>query len=150
MDNPENHPTIRLLRKEPSCRACKTGEEGLSLIELTLVISILLALSTVGIVSYQNLISWRKGKLAGIELRSVYAAQRLYLADHPTRSAEMLETSSILPYLPNGIALPEINSLDGSPLTIRITTMPPVFLSGDTVYDPSVSPNDSLWDVGSQ
>jgi hypothetical protein len=60
----------------------------------------------------------------------------------------MLETSSILPYLPNGIALPEINSLDGSPLTIRITIMPPVFLSGDTVYDPSVSPNDSLWDVG--
>lgn len=150
MDNPEDHSIARRLRKGPRSRAHRRGQKGLSLIELTLVISILLALSTVGIVSYQNLISWRKGKSAGIELRSIYAAQRLYLADHPTKSPEMLENSSILPYLPNGNALPEIDSLDSNPLTIRITTMPPVFLSGDTVYDPSGSPGDGLWDVGAQ
>jgi len=62
----------------------------------------------------------------------------------------MLEASSILPYLPNGNTLPQIESLDGSPLTIRITTMPPVLLSGDTVYDPSGSPGDGLWDVGAE
>lgn len=150
MDNPKNHSTASALQGRPSSKAERRVTSGLSLIEITLVISILVALSTVGIVSYQSLSSWRKGKSAGIELRSIYAAQRLYLADHPTKSAEMLETSLILPYLPSGNALPKIDSLDGSPLTIRITTMPPVFLSGDTVYDPSGSPGDGLWDVGNQ
>ncbi len=122
----------------------------MSLVELTLVLAILLALSTIGIVSYQSLSAWRKGKSAGIELQSVYAAQRLYLADHPTSSPETLETGILVPYLPNGNALPDVDSLEGLPLTIRITSMPPVFLNGNAVYDPSASPNDGLWDIGNQ
>lgn len=149
MKDLEGDSTTRRLR-QPFGSVRRRREKGLSLVELTLVIAILLALSTIGIVSYQNLSTWRKGKSAGIELRSVYAAQRLYLADHPTSSPDAMETSILLPYLPNGNALPDVDSLDGIPLTIRITSIPPVFLSGDAVYDPSGSPNDGLWDVGNQ
>ena len=116
---------------------------------MTVVIAIMLALSTAGILSYQALIDWRIAKSAGIELQGVYSAQRAYLADHPTKEISSIELSNLLPYLSNGNSLPVVQSRDGDDLGIRISVMPPVFHEADgSVYDPSDSNSDGLWDVG--
>ena len=125
----------------------KTSQrKGVTLIELSLVIGIILILvstSSIGISFYKD---WQKGLAAGEDLKAVYQAQKLFLADNPTTLVADIKVADITPYLPNNMAaIPTITGLDGVARTITITVSPPVIDGG---YDPS-SPNDnSLWDAG--
>lgn len=130
--------------------ATSRGRKGVTLIELTVVIFVLL--SMIGATMYfgGNISEWRKGKEASESLRSVYAAQRAFLADNPRRTLASLNASELTPYLPDqsGV-MPTIKSLDDITLLIDVTVSPPVCRSSDgTVYDPSSAIDDSLWDVG--
>ena len=127
------------------------GRKGVTLIELTVVIAVLL--SMIGTTMYfgGNMNAWKKGKEASESLRSVYAAQRGFLADNPRRTLASLAATELVPYLPNQSgAMPVIKSLDEVTLSIDVTKSPPICRAPDgTAYDPSPSINDSLWDVGS-
>ena len=120
--------------------------KGVTLIELSLVIGIIIILvstSSIGISFYKD---WQKGLAAGEDLKAVYQAQKLFLADNPTTLVAAIEASDITPYLPSGMAaIPTITGLDGVARTITITVSPPVINGG---YDPSSSNDDSLWDAG--
>lgn len=125
------------------------NDSGLTLLEMTIVILVLLTLMGTGLFASRKLDEWKLGRAAAETVRGVYAAQRLFLADNPTRSVASITPAEILPYLPNNpTALPATKSLKGTPLTIQINISPPIYLDGTSVYDPSGSPNDSLWDVG--
>jgi len=121
-------------------------KKGVTLIELSLVIAIILILvsiSSIGISSYRN---WAKGLAAGEDLKAVYQAQKLYLADNPTTVVANITSADITPYLPNGMtAIPTVTDLDGGTRTVSFTVSPPVLSGG---YDPSSSTTDSLWDAG--
>ena len=123
---------------------------GLTLIELTVVILVLLAMTGLAIYYTGGMDKWNKGKDASEKLRSVHAAQKAYLADNPTVAVSNLTAARIIPYLPSGeTALPAVVSETGAALTIRLTVSPPVLLDGSgAVYDPSGNSNDGLWDVG--
>lgn len=122
------------------------GQRGLTLIELTLVITIMLLLSGVTFMSLTGIEKWKKGKLAGENLRVVYLAQKTYLADHPTDSVGSLDSAKLIPYLATGnLAIPTVELLDGSTSSIKLDVMPPV-VTGP--YDPSGRADDGLWDVG--
>lgn len=127
------------------------GRSGVTLIELTVVIFVIL--SMIGATMYfgGNLSAWKRGKAASESLRAVYAAQRAFLADNPRRTLASLTVSELVIYLPDQSGtMPIIKSLDGANLGVDVTKSPPVCLASDgTVYDPSNSINDSLWDVGS-
>jgi hypothetical protein len=52
-------------------------------------------------------------------------------------------------YLPQGWAgMPVIEGLDDELLTIDHNVMPPVFMLSGSIYDPSGSSSDGLWDTG--
>lgn len=122
---------------------------GLTLIELTVVILVLLTIIGLGVNYSLGLKDWKKAQAASESLRAVYIAQKSYLADNPTTSLADLEHSDLVPYLPNGLtAIPTIEALDGTQKIIIVTKSPPVIGSADAPYDPSGSPSDSLWDVG--
>ena len=127
---------------------------GFTLIELTVVMFILIALLSLGFGMSGAIEKWKKGKEASETLRSVYTAQRLYMADHPTTALNTLTQAMLLPYIPNGSnAFPTSVSLEGAPLFANVRSSPPVWTltAGGTsgaAYDPSGSPSDSLWDVG--
>ena len=122
---------------------------GATLIEMSIVICVLLALMSTGLYFGNKIKEWQAGKEAAEQLRSVYAAQRMYLADHPTTPVANLTAANLIPYLPNNPgAMPAILSLDGQALGINVTVSPPVLTLGGAVYDPSGSSSDSLWDVG--
>ena len=100
---------------------------------------------------------WRLGRASSETLRSVYAAQRMLLADNPTMAPTAITSALILPYMANNggtppVALPTVKSLTGANLTILVNVSPPVINAGGGVtYDPSATPpnyRDSLWDVG--
>ena len=120
--------------------------KGVTLIELSLVIGIILILigtTTTGLSMYKK---WQKGLAAGEDLKAVYQAQKLFLADNPTTLVANITAANITPYLPNGMAaIPQITGLDGTARNIVITTSPPTISGG---YDPSSSNDDSLWDTG--
>lgn len=119
--------------------------KGLTLIELTVVVVVMTILTVVGFSGASAYSNWSKGREAGETLREVYAAQKLYLADHPTETPAQLSTAKLLPYLRNKTTFPTITGLDGVSRAITVTVMPPVIAGG---YDPSGSPTDNLWDVG--
>ncbi|MEM1085043.1 MAG: type II secretion system protein [Verrucomicrobiota bacterium] len=123
---------------------------GFTLIELSLVITILIALMTTGIFFSSAIGEWNAGRAASETLRGVYVAQRTYLADHPTTTLSSLTESKLLPYLPDQSAsFPQIEGLDGTMRSVNINVSPPVVKdTTGTTYDPSGDPNDSLWDVG--
>lgn len=123
---------------------------GVTLIELTVVIMVLLAMTGLAIYYTGGMDKWNKGKEASEKLRSVYAAQKAYLADNPTVAVSSLNSNRITPYLPGGeTSLPSVVSETGAALTIRLTVSPPVLVdAGGTIYDPSGNSNDGLWDVG--
>lgn len=131
-------------------RASRWGRSGVTLIELTVVIFVIL--SMIGATMYfgGNLSAWKQGKAASVSLRSVYAAQRAFLADNPRRTLSSVTSDELLNYVPNQSGeMPIIKSLDGIDLIIDVTKSPPVCLSSDgEIYDPSNSIDDSLWDVG--
>ncbi len=125
-------------------------EKGLTLVEISLVIGMMLALASLATFSVGNMTEWKQAREAGESLRSVYLAQKAYLADHPSQDVTSLTTEELIPYLPNRVgAMPSVQSKQKTALSVNINVIPPVYLSGGTTYDPSDSTKDSLWDVGS-
>ena len=124
--------------------------KAFTLVELTIVIMVILALSTVGFVSSKKMTDWKLGRAAAESLRSVWSAQRMFLADNPTFTVSALTNADLIPYLPNNAAaIPTVTSLSGTTLTILVNQIPPVVNTGNgTRYDPSPTTTDLLWDVG--
>lgn len=124
-------------------------KKGVTLIEMTIVIALVLMLVTGAFLSvgyYQN---WQKGLSAGEDIKKVYSAQRQYLAENPTKIVADLKDDDIKPFMPDGTGVfPTVEGLGGEALTIDITVSPPVYKNGGTVYDPSGSSTDNLWDAG--
>jgi len=122
---------------------------GMTIIEISVVLAMMLALSYVVVLSANGVAEWKLARSAGLDLRSVYVAQKSYLADRPTASIASVVESDLSPYLPvSGSAIPTVKSLDGAQLPINFNVMPPVAQSGGADYDPSGDPKDGLWDVG--
>jgi type II secretory pathway pseudopilin PulG len=137
-----------------------TRPAAFTLLEMTVVIMVLLALIGMGLFSSNKYNEWKRGRTASETLRSVYAAQRLFLADNPTAVVANLVEANITPYLPNvanpppatlALALQPVTSLTGAALFFNINTVPPTLslAAGGAPYEPNGStPTDSLWDVG--
>lgn len=127
---------------------------GFTLIEMSVVICILIALMGVGMSVSGSARTWKNGRAGSETLRSVYSAQRAYLADHPTATVASLTQALLLPYLPGGpAAFPTSTSNENTVLHARVNVSPPYLTAtaGGTTgarYDPSGSNTDSLWDVG--
>jgi type II secretory pathway pseudopilin PulG len=123
---------------------------GVTLLEMTVVIGVLLALMSTGLYFSNKISDWQAAKEAGETLRSTYAAQRMFLADNPTTAVSSITEAQLLPYMPNKpAAMPTITSLEDKQLAIKITVSPPVVDDGSGgIYDPSGDSTDSLWDVG--
>ena len=120
-----------------------------SLIEVTLVIGLMLTLA--GIVAYtvSSMSDWKNGRDAAEKLRAVYLAQKSFLADQPAKDLTTFTEAEIIPYLPgNPGAMPTQTGNDGEALVFNIQVMPPTLTLAGSVYDPSASPKDGLWDVG--
>jgi prepilin-type N-terminal cleavage/methylation domain-containing protein len=135
---------MRILQPLPN------SKRAFTLLEMTIVIMVLLALVSVGLFSSRKMDEWKLGRTASETLRTVYSAQRMYLADNPTANVAALTSALIVPYLPNNAAtMPTVKSLTGTNLSILVNVSPPVINAGSGVrYDPSGSYTDSLWDVG--
>lgn len=131
-------------------RLFRHTQKAFTLLEMSMVIMLLLALVKVGLFTSTKLDEWKLGRAASETLRSVYSAQRMYLADNPTADVTTLTSALIIPYLPNNVTvMPTVKSLTGTTLSILVTVSPPVINAGSgTAYDPSGTTKDSLWDVG--
>ena len=134
-------------------------KSGLTILEMTIVLMVLLSLIGAGLSASSMMDQWRLGRAASETLRSVYSAQRMYLADHPTTLVAGLDDAMLIPHLPNRstvgaaptslvTALGTVRALCGDPLAFNITVSPPQFTLGGVRYDPSGGLTDSLWDVG--
>ncbi|MEO7099683.1 MAG: prepilin-type N-terminal cleavage/methylation domain-containing protein [Luteolibacter sp.] len=124
--------------------------KAFTLLEMSIVLLVLLSLISTGLFVSRKTDEWKLGREASEILRSVYSAQRMYLADNPTVSVATITSALLLPYMPNSPAqMPTVKSLTGTSLAIIINVSPPVINAGSGVtYDPSGSSKDSLWDVG--
>ena len=130
-------------------RSSRHSPKAFTLLEMTIVIMMLLALVKIGLFTSTKMDEWKLARTASESLRQVYSAQRMYLADNPTASVASLTSNLILPYIPNTTVMPTVKSLTGTTLTILVNQSPPVINAGSGVrYDPSGSYTDSLWDVG--
>jgi len=120
---------------------------GLTIIEMTVVLAVLLMLASMVFISLNGMEDYKKAKVAGEQLREVYIAQKTYLADNPTDTpASFTDQSLLVQYLPNGAtAIPVVETLAGTTPGIDCTKMPPVVVGP---YDPSGDTDDGLWDVG--
>lgn len=122
---------------------------GFTLIEISLVIGLLLGLATFATMNIMAVRDWQKGKDAGLALQAVFSAQRSYMADHPAAEIATVSAAKLVPYLPQGwSAIPAVSSLDDDPLAVDHSVMPPRLLLGGSVYDPTQSGSDGLWDAG--
>ena len=123
---------------------------GFTLLEMTIVIMVMMTLLGTGLFVSSQFGNWKLGRAASEELRTVYSAQRMYLADNPTASVSAITNNNLVPYLPNrATSMPTVKSLTGTTLSIRVNVSPPNINNGSGgVYDPSGKSNDSLWDVG--
>jgi type II secretory pathway pseudopilin PulG len=126
------------------------GRSAFTLLEMTIVLMVLVALISMGLFTSRKMDEWKMGREASETLRSVYSAQRMYLADNPTVSVANLTSTLIVPYLPNNVTvMPTVKSLTGANLALIVNVSPPVINAGSgATYDPSGSTKDSLWDVG--
>ena len=138
-------------------RSSRHANRAFTLLEMTIVIMVLLALMKIGLFTSSKMDQWKLGRAASETLRGVYAAQRMLLADNPTMAPTAITEALVLPYMAsNGgvppVALPTVKSLTGANLTILVNVSPPVInAGGGVIYDPSATPpnyRDSLWDVG--
>ena len=120
---------------------------GFSLIEISMVIALMLGLLTIVGFNISSMRDWQKGKDAGLSLQAVFAAQRGYMADHPTADIATVTSAELAGYLPSGGSMPTFESLDKEVLTLDHSVMPPRLLLDMTVYDPSGSTSDGLWDT---
>ena len=120
---------------------------GVTLIELSLTIAVILLLAGAASLAIRPYLAYRDGRTAGEMLRAVKAAQLMYLSDNPSTLVSNLTQAQLLPYMPNG-AWPTLPSVNGKAPTIDCTKFPPKALLNGTLYDPSGSPTDGLWDVG--
>jgi prepilin-type N-terminal cleavage/methylation domain-containing protein len=126
------------------------SNKGFTLLEMTVVLSVLLTLIGTGLFVSRQYGNWQLGRAAAENLRTVHAAQRMFLADNPTTLVANITAAQIIPYLPNqATAIPTVRALTGVTMTIRVNVNPPNINNGSGgIYDPSGSSNDSLWDVG--
>lgn len=117
---------------------------GVTLIEMTVVIVVLLVLLSISVVSVGAYRNWAKGSEATQSLREIYTAQRTYLAENPTVAVASVTAAAIIPYLSSGEpALPVIVDASGAVLVVNVAVSPPVITN-----DPSGSTTDGLWDLG--
>ena len=124
---------------------------GMTIIEISVTLALLMALASVVVFSASGVSDWKLARTAGLDLRSVYVAQKSYLADHPTADISTVVAADLIPYLPNKLgSIPTVESIEGDTLTIDHNQMPPVATSGGAVYDPSGDSLDGLWDVGAR
>jgi len=125
-------------------------QRGLTLIEITVVIVVLMSLIGLSMFAMDGFKDWRLGSEASQKLRMVYNAQRTYLAENPTESVSSLTAAKVVPYLSdNSVNLPTVESEDGTQFSIKVTVSPPVIIDGTGAdYDPSGDDDDGLWDVG--
>jgi type II secretory pathway pseudopilin PulG len=131
-------------------RKTATTRGGFTLLEMTIVMMVLMALIGTGLFVTRKMDEWKLGREASEVLRTVYSAQRMYLADNPTVAVANITSTHIIPYLPNqATAMPTVKSLVNTNLSIIVNQSPPVINAGSgTPYDPSGNSKDSLWDVG--
>jgi type II secretory pathway pseudopilin PulG len=120
---------------------------GFTLVELSLVMGVLILLAGLASLAIPPFIAYGQGRQAGEALRAVKAAQLMYLSDNPATPVANLTQAMLLPYMPNG-AWPTLPSVNGVTPTINCTVFPPVAVLNGNTYDPSGSPTDGLWDVG--
>ena len=117
---------------------------GLTMIEITLVLAVMLSMSIVIYYSLGGMDKWKKGKAASEDLRVVYMAQKTFLADNPTTIVANLTETDLVPYMANGatsIAL--VEDYPSGNQTIDFSVMPPT-----VPIDHSNGSDDGLWDVG--
>lgn len=125
-------------------------KSAFTLVEMTVVIMVMMTLLGTGLYVSKQYGNWQLARSASENLRTVYAAQRMYLADNPTAVVANITSTQIIPYLPSrATTIPTVKSLTGATLSIRVTVSPPNINNGSGgIYDPSGSTTDSLWDVG--
>ena len=125
-------------------------KSGFTLLEMTIVIMVLISLISTGLFVTRKMDDWSLGRQASETLRGVYSAQRMYLADNPTKLVSAITAADVLPYMPNSpTVMPTVKSMAGTNLSIIVNVSPPVINAGSGVtYDPSGNSKDSLWDVG--
>lgn len=135
---------------KPSRTLSSHPKRGVTLLEMSMVILVLLALVSTGFISTRKMNEWKAGRAASETLRTVHTAQRLFLADNPTTSVANITNALVAPYMPNNTGVvPTVKSLSNADLTIIVNVTPPIINAGSgTRYDPSGSFTDSLWDVG--
>jgi prepilin-type N-terminal cleavage/methylation domain-containing protein len=130
-------------RERFGSRDFQAAKSGFTLLEMTVVIAVILVLVGAASLGVKPYYAFRDGRTAGEMLRSVKAAQLLYLSDYPSTPVANLTQAGLLPYMPNG-AWPTLPSYNGVVPTINCTVFPPVA----SIADPSGSTTDGLWDVG--
>jgi len=134
------------------------SERGVTLVELSITIAVLILLATAFTISARPYFAYRDGRAAGEALRSVKAAMQLYLADNPSTSVAALTPALLAPYLPPqstqnaqqnpNSPLPALPLVNGTMPTIQVTSFPPIATLNNNPYDPSPTKSDGLWDVG--
>jgi type II secretory pathway pseudopilin PulG len=117
---------------------------GTTLVELSVTIGVIVLLAGIVSISVTPFVAYRDGRAAGEALRSVKAAQLMYLADHPATLVADLTQANLLPYMPQG-SWPTLPKYNGVTPTIVCNQFPPVTSLGS---DPSGATDDGLWDVG--
>jgi prepilin-type N-terminal cleavage/methylation domain-containing protein len=143
----------KLIPHHFSDRTCSFLKKGFTLLELTVVISVLLLLMGLGIASYSGYREWQLQTEAETTLRMVYTAQQTYLSEHPTEAVDTLKDGTedeeegvitLIDYLSDSSgALPVPEGPSGENLLINVKVSPPVFSN-----DPSGDDDDGKWDLG--
>ena len=122
---------------------------GFSLLELSFVMALVLSMCVAIGFGVNAIQKWKKGKNGSLALQAVYAAQRAYMADHPTANVAVVTSTQLKAYLPQGWTdMPVVPGLGGETLAVDITVMPPKLVLGSSPYDPSDRTDDGLWDIG--
>ena len=127
-----------------------TPRQGFTLLEMTIVIMVLLALISTGFFRPRKMDEWKLGREASETLRTVYSAQRMFLADNPTALVSSHHRHGHHSLPPEQRHRPAHGQITHrATLAFIVNVSPPVINAGSGVtYDPSGNNKDSLWDVG--